>query len=503
VNAASWSETISPGSLIAIFGKNLAAGQASASAPLPLTLAGTSVTINGVAAPLSFVSPGQINAQVPSSLTAPDRQIIAVGVLVTTPAGSAGIQTGLASGAPGLFTADSSGCGQAAALNIRPDGAVSVNSASDSAAPGDYVALFGTGFGVPLQHVDDGWATAGPLSLGTTPGVTVDATPVDSLAYAGLAPGFAGLDQINFQVPATIRNGCAVPVTGSQGLGSPKVTISVQNGRGQCTDPPIQSYGSISLSSAATLGSTDSFSASFPAGPNVTPPVQQKVVFAPDFGLNSGGIWIELSAFPFSQRSCVVPGYTNLSAGSIQITPPSGDPVTFAPVPDGAGGVVYGGSLPTGFVAPGVYTVTGTNGAAVGLSAKITVGSPIQIQTAFPPGTIISSSQPLTVRWTGGDSNSLVLVTLGSSSVAGGATSTYAYAHATDGSLTINPACASGNPLNPKFCSFGIPASANASIAVTVLPDPSKTPPVTVPGVTGPVSIGWSYVYGFHDLVLQ
>ncbi|HEY4087807.1 MAG TPA: IPT/TIG domain-containing protein, partial [Bryobacteraceae bacterium] len=107
MNAASWAETISPGSLIAIFGKNLAAGQASASAsaPLPLTLAGTSVTINGVPAPLSFVSPGQINAQVPLSLTAPDHQIILAVVLVTTPAGSAGIQTGLASGAPGLFTA--------------------------------------------------------------------------------------------------------------------------------------------------------------------------------------------------------------------------------------------------------------------------------------------------------------------------------------------------------------------------------------------------------------
>ena len=489
--------------MFAIFGSNLASEEATASAPLPLTLAGTSVTINGIPAPLSFVSPGQINAEVPSSLTAPDHQIIAVAILVTTPAGSAGIQTGLASGAPGLFTADSSGCGQAAALNIRPDGAVSVNSASNSAAPGDYVALFGTGFGAPLQQVDDGSATTGPLSIRVTPGVTVDGAQLDSLAYAGLAPGYAGPDQINFQVPATTRNGCAVPVTGSQGLGSPKVTISVQNGRGQCTDPPIQSYGSIGLNFAATLSSTDFFYASFPAGPNVTPPAPQKIIYSPNFGLNDGGISLELSAFPFSQRSCVVPGYTNLSAGTIEITPPSGAPVTFTPSSDGAGGVVYGGSLPAGFVAPGVYTVAGANGAPVGLNAKFTVGSPIQLQTAFPPGTVISFNQPLTIRWTGGDPDALVRLTLTSSSPVGGSRSSYTYGHATDGSLTLTPVCTFGHALFPSICGFGIPESTNGSITVEVMPDPAKQPAVTVPGVTAPVSLGWSYAYGFQGLVLQ
>lgn len=502
VNAASWSETISPGSLIAIFGKNLATGQASASAPLPLTLAGTSVTINGVPAPLSFVSSGQINAQVPSSLTAPDHQIIAVALLVTTPAGSAGIQTGLASGAPGFFTADSSGCGQAAALNIRPDGAVSVNSPLNSAAPGDYVALFGTGFGAPLYHVDDGSATTGPLSLGIAPRVTLDGASIDPLAYAGRAPGFAGVDQINFQVPATIRNGCAVPVTGSQGLGGPKVTVSVQNGGGQCTDPPIQSYGSISLNYAPTVLNTDSFSASFPAGPNLTPPAPEKVVYAPDFALNTGGISVELSAVPFSQRSCTVPGYTALSAGSIQVTSPSGNSVSVAPISDGAGGVVYAGNLPSGFVAPGVYTVSGTNGASVGLNTKLSVGSPIQIQTAFPPGTVISFSQPLTIRWTGGDPDSLVRLALTSSSADGSSTSSYTYGHAVDGSLTMTPVCTFGHALFPSVCSFGIPASSNGSIAVEVMPDPAKSPTVTVPGVTGPVSLSWHYYYNFSSLVL-
>src|SRR5258708_1004448 len=68
VNAASWSSPVAPGALIAIFGTNLANREQSASTPLPFTLGGTSLAINGIPAPLAFVSPGQINAQVPSSL---------------------------------------------------------------------------------------------------------------------------------------------------------------------------------------------------------------------------------------------------------------------------------------------------------------------------------------------------------------------------------------------------------------------------------------------------
>ncbi|HVV45999.1 MAG TPA: hypothetical protein VHC72_12375 [Bryobacteraceae bacterium] len=503
VNAASWSETISPGSLIAIFGSNLAAGQASASAPLPLTLAGTSVTINGVAAPLSFVSPGQINAQAPWSLTAPDRNIIAVTLAVTTAAGSASIQTGLASAAPGFFTADASGCGQAAALNIHPDGAVSVNSPSNSAAPGDYVALFGTGFGVPAQHLDDGTAAPGSAPLSATPGLTLDGTVVAPLAYAGLAPGLPGVDQINFEVPSTTRNGCAVPVTGNQGLGGSKVTISVQKGRGQCTDPPIQSYGLIGLNSLAGSVNLESFHASFPAGPNVTPGEPEKVVYAPDEASDTGAIRVELSAFPFQQRSCPVPGYTNLSAGSIRVSPPSGDPVTFAPLSDGTGGVVYAGNLPAGFVQPGVYTITGTTAANVSLNTKMTVGSPIQLETSFPPGTEISSSEPLTIRWTGGDPDSVVRMSITSSSSVGGSASSYTYAHTADGSLTIPPVCSGGTPSQPgKVCTFGPSGSSSASISIQVMPDPTKKPSIAVPGITGPVFLSWSYAYSFPFLVL-
>ncbi|HVW84516.1 MAG TPA: IPT/TIG domain-containing protein, partial [Bryobacteraceae bacterium] len=195
VNAASWASPITPGATIAIFGSNLAAKMQSASAPLPFALGGTSVTVNGVPAPILFVSPTQINVQVPASIAAPDSSIGAVPVVVTNSGGSSAPEiAGVTSTAPGFFSADGSGCGSAAALNIRPDGTASVNSPSNSAAPGDYIALFGTGFGLAAQQPSDGAAAMGTPPLQSVPRLFLDNNPVSSLAWAGLAPTLVGVD---------------------------------------------------------------------------------------------------------------------------------------------------------------------------------------------------------------------------------------------------------------------------------------------------------------------
>ena len=319
-----------------MFGTNLAAKQQSATPPYPTTLGGTTVTINGTAAPLLFVSPGQINFQMPSAIGNSEWfNITSATTVVTTAAGSSTPVTFGLGSLPGLFTADRSGCGQAAALNIRSDGSVSVNTASNSAAPGDYVALYGTGFGFSATQPPDGAAAAGAATLQTMPGLTVDENLTASIAYAGLAPTLAGVDQINFQVPAVTRNGCAVPVLASAGLGGPAVTIAVQGGGGKCTDQPIQSYGQISLNKMTNLGSVgvstttlEYFSAIFPSGPLFRPPAADPVVFAPDYAtpLNATAARIVESAFPLNIRQCAIPGYSHLSAGAIQIQPPTGAP---------------------------------------------------------------------------------------------------------------------------------------------------------------------------------
>lgn len=393
-----------------------------------------------------------------------------------------------------------------------PDGTVGLNSPGSSAAPGDYVSLFGTGFGLAAQQPPDGVAVAGAAPLQLVPRLFIDSNPLTSLSYAGLAPTLAGVDQINFQVPASTRNGCSVPVSALQIFGSPSVTISVQSGRGQCVDPPIQSWGQLSLMKSVSYGpgnsgsTFESFGASFPAGPAAHPPAPEAIAFAPDYVANvtPSGSFAIFTSVPISFHTCAVPGYSNLSAGAIQIQPQSGSAVLVQPLPLATGGVTYSQTLPSGFIGPGTYTVSGKPGSPVGLTANLIAGSPIQLQTPFPSGTVISSSQPLSIAWTGGDPGTLVKLTLISGQGLD-ARSSYSYANAATGSLTIPPLC-TGNPPpagNGVVCSFGVPSGPSAQITVQVLPAPDHVMTATVPGVTGPVQLNWQYSYSFVGLTLQ
>jgi uncharacterized protein (TIGR03437 family) len=273
VNAASYAQPIAPGSIVAIFGSYLAPAPAGAvQTPLPPELGGTSVTVDGLQAPLFYVSPGQINFQVPSSITVSSRLSLTVAVVVTTAAGaSASVQVPVGPTSQAVFTTDGSGCGQAVALNIAADGSYSVNSPLNSAAPRDYIALFGSGLGIASGQPPDGTPPSGAAMVPGGGGGVIDGEPWVA-QYAGLAPGLVGVDQINFQIPQDTRNGCAVPVAiDGNSLISPTVTLSVNSTRGQCVDPLTQSYGNISLTRTQATGTgqdgeTDTFSAVFLSG---------------------------------------------------------------------------------------------------------------------------------------------------------------------------------------------------------------------------------------------
>jgi len=292
-------------------------------------------------------------------------------------------------------------------------------------------------------------------------------------------------------------------VVASTGLGGPAVTIAVESGGGKCTDPPIQSYGLISLDKMTNSGpvgasttAQEYFSAIFPSGPLFRPPVAQPVVFAPDYAtpLNATAARLVETAFPLNIRECAIPGYSHLSAGTIQIQPPNGGPVTINPTP-ASNGITYAQQFSPGFIGPGAYAISGSAGAGVSLDTSLQVGAPIQLQTTFPAGTTISLSQPLTVKWTGGDANSLVRLTLT------GSQSIYAYAHATDGSLSIQPKCifdpATGGT---DACAFQLTRGPAAQLRVDVVPAHPDT--ISLPGVSGPVQLTWSYSYTFADLTL-
>lgn len=193
VNAASFTAKVAPGSLFSIFGTSLAtAAQSATSLPLPSSLAGTSVTIGGKPAPLFFVSPDQVNAQVPYELAEGTTVPVIVTVNgVSSPVGNVSVVTA----APGIFQ-----FGQKRAVAQNQD--YTVNNADNGAAGGSYIVTYLTGFGQVDNPVQTGATAFGsPLSRSKYPvSATVNGVAAN-ITFAGLTPDFIGLAQVNLQLP--------------------------------------------------------------------------------------------------------------------------------------------------------------------------------------------------------------------------------------------------------------------------------------------------------------
>jgi uncharacterized protein (TIGR03437 family) len=224
VDGASFRSAITAGAIISLFGDSLSGTTTTAtSLPLQTNLSGTSVTINGAAAPLFFVSPTQVNAQLPFDLTAgvANVQVTRDGV-----SGAAQAVT-IAAFSPAVFTVPPGGTGPGAILHNSTGVLVS---ASAPAAREEFISIFCTGLGAVQPPVAPGSpAPSNPLAQTLVPAtVTIGGIPA-VVTFAGLAPTFAGLYQINAQVPQGVASGDAVPVAVSiGGITSNTVTIAVQ-----------------------------------------------------------------------------------------------------------------------------------------------------------------------------------------------------------------------------------------------------------------------------------
>jgi uncharacterized protein (TIGR03437 family) len=194
VNAASLQQgPVAPGSLISLYGMNLApAAMSAASGVFSTSLNGVTLSINGIVAPLQFVGPGQINAQVPFEVA----EGTATAELRVPGVSTAGIQFGVAPVAPGIFA---NGPDQGAVQNA--DG--TPNTGDNPAAAGSLIAVYLTGQG----SVEPTVATGAPAPFdppARTPyqvTATIGGQPA-ALAFAGLSPGSVGVFQVNLSVPA-------------------------------------------------------------------------------------------------------------------------------------------------------------------------------------------------------------------------------------------------------------------------------------------------------------
>jgi uncharacterized protein (TIGR03437 family) len=128
---------------------------------------------------------------------------------------------------PGVFTVSQSGTGQGVVL----DGLNNLVDSSHAVKAGEVVVIYATGLGATNPAVATGQAAPAvpPLALVTTP-VKVTIGGVEAaVEFAGLAPGFVGLHQVNARVPAGVSPGSAVPLVLTQnGVASNTVTIAVR-----------------------------------------------------------------------------------------------------------------------------------------------------------------------------------------------------------------------------------------------------------------------------------
>jgi uncharacterized protein (TIGR03437 family) len=206
-----------PGSWIEIYGSNLAVDtrpwQLSDFKGInaPTSLDGTSVTIGGVSAYVSYISPTQVNVQVPN---------VAAGtqpLIIQTPAGSSpAYDLAVEPVEPGLLAPSSfkiNGVQYAWALDgnsyVLPTGAIS-GLTSAPAKPGDVIVLYGVGFGPVSPAIPEGQIVQQLNGLPSFD-ISIGGAPA-TVQYAGLAPNFVGLYQFNVVVPSIASN-TAAPVT--------------------------------------------------------------------------------------------------------------------------------------------------------------------------------------------------------------------------------------------------------------------------------------------------
>jgi uncharacterized protein (TIGR03437 family) len=205
-------DSCSPGGLATLSGSGFTTQtpQSAPSIPVPTTLGGVQVTVNGHLAPLMMVSSAQVNFQCPVLSSGSPLTI----VLQTENSSEYSLQSVMKAASPGLFNMDTTGQGLITISGTNEIAMAKKNGIEGRPARSrEILSIFATGLGQTLDSVPQG--TAAPqdrlVRLTNTIKVVVGGVEIDPL-FSGLAPGAVGLYQVNAKLPPEVPTGAAVPM---------------------------------------------------------------------------------------------------------------------------------------------------------------------------------------------------------------------------------------------------------------------------------------------------
>jgi uncharacterized protein (TIGR03437 family) len=212
LNGASYTQGFAPGMAVSVFGTQLAPSAATAgSVPLTVSMVGVNAAVNGVAAPLYYVSSSQVNLQIPYETPANGTATLQI----YNNAQAASVTFPVVAAAPGIFT-DSTGA-------IIPNG---------SSSHGQVATLFLTGVGAVNPPIPTGAAPDPSTPIANLPApaqttiMTVGGfgTPID---FIGIPPGLVGVTQINFEIPSGVGTGPQSVVVKVGGVASAPAQLNI------------------------------------------------------------------------------------------------------------------------------------------------------------------------------------------------------------------------------------------------------------------------------------
>jgi uncharacterized protein (TIGR03437 family) len=223
VNAADSSSAVAPGGLVTVWGSQLSpVNIATSEIPVPTSLADSCLSVNGVLAPMLFVSPNQINAQLPFEVTGNATMVL------HTPGGTSNdLDFTVLPTAPSVFHTGVAGpeTGIPTVVRAKPNTLVTP---SNPIHRGDAIVIYATGLGATLPPLATGLAAPStPLLVAAVePDVSLDGLALP-LYYAGPTPGEVGVYQINALVPGWAPTGMQLPLTITQGSYTTTLTVRV------------------------------------------------------------------------------------------------------------------------------------------------------------------------------------------------------------------------------------------------------------------------------------